>query len=68
MEIILDLNFKQSVSCRYMNHQFYISLKICMQLTEDVNKMVSSCCVGIFEYSVRSTRCISDFVLDKLLM
>jgi hypothetical protein len=58
MEIILGLNFKQSVSCSYMNHQFYISLKFCIQLTGDVNKMRSSFCVGTSEYSIGSTRCI----------
>lgn len=54
MEIILGLNFKQSVSCSCMNHQFYISLKFCMQLTGDVNKMISSCCVGTSNMSIAS--------------
>jgi hypothetical protein len=68
MEIILGLNFKQSVSCSCMNHQFYISLKFCMQLIGDVNKTVSSCCFRTSEYSVVSTRCLSVFFLDMLLM
>lgn len=54
MEIIPGLNVKQSVSCSYMNHQFYISLKFCMQLTGDVNKMISSCCVGTSNMNILS--------------
>lgn len=67
MEIILDLNVKQSVSCCCMTHQFYISLKFCVQLTGDVNKMISSCSVGTSECSVGSTGCISVFLLDIFL-